>query len=68
MKRIIRSIPHITIILSVMFIIFWILDKYNPMMSFITSDLSNALLLVFCISSMITAIVAVVLERKKCDK
>lgn len=65
MKHIIRILPHITIILSAMFITFWILDKYNPMMNFITSDLSNVLLLVFCISSLITAILTVALERKK---
>jgi hypothetical protein len=65
MKRLIRILPHITIILSAMFITFWILDKYNPMMNFITSDISNALLLAFCISSLITAILAVALERKK---
>jgi hypothetical protein len=65
MKRIIRVLPHITIILSAMFITFWILDQCNPMMNFIDSKISNVLLIVFCISSLITAIVMVALERKQ---
>jgi hypothetical protein len=68
MKRLIRIIPHITIILSAMFMTLWILDQYNPLMNFLDSDMSNILLLIFCISSMITAIVMVVLERKQYKK
>ncbi|MDF2907751.1 MAG: hypothetical protein K0R34_3072 [Herbinix sp.] len=64
MKRIIRILPHITIILSAMFITLWILDKYNPLMNFLDSDLSNALMLIFFLSSMVTAIVLVAIERK----
>lgn len=64
MKRLIRILPHITIILSAMFITLWILDKCNPLMNFLDSDLSNILLLAFCISSLVTAIVMIALERK----
>jgi hypothetical protein len=68
MKRLIRVLPHFTIILSAMFITLWILDKYNPLMNFLDSDMSNILLLIFCISSMVTAIVMVALERKQYKK
>jgi hypothetical protein len=68
MKRLIRILPHITIILSAMFITLWILDKYNPLMNFLDSDMSNILLLIFCISAMITAIVMVAQERKQYKK
>lgn len=64
MKRIMRILPHITIILSAMFITLWILDKYNPLMNFLDSDLSNILLLILCAFSLVTAIVMVALERK----
>ncbi|HWT74218.1 MAG TPA: hypothetical protein VN258_05790 [Mobilitalea sp.] len=64
MKRIIRILPHITIILSLMFITFWILDIYNPLMNFIGSDISKVLLLIFCIAALITSILAVALDRK----
>lgn len=64
MKRMIRVLPHITIILSLMFIVFWILDQYNPLMNFVNSRISNILLLVFCILSLLTSIVTVILDRK----
>ncbi|MFA9424292.1 MAG: hypothetical protein ACERLG_11990 [Sedimentibacter sp.] len=64
MKRIIRILPHGTIILSVMFITFWILDIYNPLMNFVNSSISKVLLLIFCILSLVTSIITVVLDRK----
>ena len=63
-KRIIRILPHLTIILSLMFITFWILDIYNPLMNFLSSDLSKGLLLLLCISALITAMITVALDRK----
>ncbi|MBP1756303.1 MAG: hypothetical protein H6Q59_2701 [Firmicutes bacterium] len=64
MKRIIRILPHITIILSVMFVVLWILDQINPRMNFIDSNLSKLLLIIFCLSSLLTSIVYVVIERR----
>lgn len=64
MKRINRILPHITIILAGMFIVFWILDILNPVMNFINRKASNKLLLVFCILAIITSIMNVYYERK----
>lgn len=65
MNRLIRIIPHITIVLACMFIIFWILDILNPNMNFVNCNISNKLLLVFCISAIITSICTVIVDRKK---
>jgi hypothetical protein len=65
MKGLIRILPHITIILALMFIVFWILDLLNPNMNFINSGLSKLLLLIFSISSLVTAILTVYLDRKQ---
>lgn len=64
MKRINRILPHITIILAGMFIVFWILDILNPVMNFINRKASNKLLLIFCILAIITSIMNVYYERK----
>ena len=64
MKRLSKILPHITIILAGMFIVFWILDILNPTMNFINRKISNKLLLAFCISAIITAILAVYYQRK----
>ena len=53
-----------TIILAGMFIVFWILDILNPTMNFINRKASNKLLLLFCILSIVTAIMNVYYERK----
>ena len=64
MKRLSKILPHITIILAGMFIVFWILDILNPTMNFINRKISNKLLLAFRISAIITAILAVYYQRK----
>lgn len=64
MKRLSKILPHITIILAGMFIVFWILDILNPTMNFINRKISNKLLLALCISAIITAILAVYYQRK----
>ena len=43
MKRLSKILPHITIILAGMFIVFWILDILNPTMNFINRKISNKL-------------------------
>jgi hypothetical protein len=64
MKRIIRMVPHITIILTLMFITLWILDMINPMMNFLNSDKSKILLMILFISSLLTSMIAVGLDRR----
>ncbi|MDO4944458.1 MAG: hypothetical protein Q4E74_04555 [Ruminococcus sp.] len=64
MKRFNRILPHLTIILAGMFIVFWILDILNPTMNFINRKASNKLLLLFCILAIVTAVMNVYYERK----
>lgn len=62
--KIIAVIPHITIVLACMFLIFCFLDILNPVMNFVNCKISNKLLVIFCISSIITSIISVWYERK----
>lgn len=50
-KCIFLYLNHLTLVLAVLFLIYAILDWYNPMMGFMTSDFSNRALIIFCISS-----------------
>ena len=42
-------LTHLTVILSLMFVVFLILDQFNPLMNFIDNDLSRWLLLALCL-------------------
>lgn len=64
MKKIIRILPHINIILAVLFITLWVLDKLNPIMNFINNSISNILLIIFFIISMANSILFIAYERK----
>lgn len=63
-----KILPHIVIVLAAMFITFWILDQLNPVMNFINNSISNALLLVFSISSLVNAIFSIAWYRKSKKK
>ena len=41
---------HLTVILSIMFAVFLILDEFNPMMNFIDNSISRWLLAALCVS------------------
>ncbi|WFR58505.1 hypothetical protein QA584_05385 [Anaerocolumna sp. AGMB13025] len=63
--NIIKNIlPHIIIILSGIFIIFLILDNYNPTMNFINNTVSIKLFWIFCLLSIINSILAIATNRK----
>ena len=49
---------HLTVILSVMFAVFLILDPFNPMMNFIDNGISRWLLAALCVSGIIQSILS----------
>ena len=42
-------LTHLTVILSLMFVVFLILDQFNPMMNFIDNPISRWLLACLCL-------------------
>ena len=64
MKKMIQIFAHGGIVLSVVFMTFNVLDKYNPMLGFLTNRPSTVLLWVFCACSLINGIV-LVCQRKR---
>lgn len=56
-----RLIPHITIILAMMTLTFFVIDRFNEFMDFMTSDMSKwvfAALAVFAIATAVRLIAA----------
>lgn len=64
MKWIKALLPHVTIVLSIVFLVLWILDYFNPMMQFLTSGLPKALMLILLICTIVNGILTVYQQRK----
>ena len=49
MSRMAALLDHLAVILGIMFLVFLVLDQFNPMMNFIDNAISRRLLAAFCI-------------------
>ena len=56
MKKAATLISHSVMILSLMFLVFLVLDQFNPMMNFIDNTISRWLLALFCVSGAVQSI------------
>ena len=55
---------HLTVILSLMFAVFLVLDQFNPMMNFIDNGISRWLLAGLCVSGCAQSVLGWMLEDK----
>ena len=56
MTKLRAILRHITVILALMFLVFLVLDQFNPMMNFIDNDVSRWLLFALCLSGILRSI------------
>lgn len=49
-------LSHVTLILSAMFLVFLVLDQFNPMMNFVDNSISHWLLGALCLSGIIQSV------------
>lgn len=54
-----RVFPHITIILALMTLVFFVIEQLNAMMAFMTSKLSQYVFAVLAVSAIVTAILLI---------
>ena len=50
MSRTAKLLDHLTVIFGMIFLVFLVLDQFNPMMNFIGNRISRWLLAAFCLS------------------
>ena len=50
MNKIRMLLGHLTVILALMFLVFLVLDQFNPMMNFVDNNISRWLLALLCVS------------------
>ena len=69
MKRILSHIlPHLTIILGVMTLVFYVVDGFNEVMAFMASELSKQVFLVLAICAIISSIMLISRQWKEDDR
>ena len=50
MNKALALFSHLTAILALIFLVFLILDQFNPLMRFVDNDISRCLLAALCVS------------------
>lgn len=60
-----NALSHATVIGSCMFIIFFLIDRVNPAMDFLGSNLSKWCLFAYCIASLITGLCSAITLFKR---
>ena len=55
---------HAMVILALMFLVFLVLDQYNPMMNFVNNNISRTLLVLFCVCGIARSIYDWYMEEK----
>lgn len=60
-----KFLAHCAIIISGMYIVFFLIDRVNPAMGFIDNDITKPLLLALALIAIINAIQVIAAERKK---
>ncbi len=63
LNALLRILPHVPMIFSVIFIVFMILDEYNPTMKFVHNDVSTILLWILCVTSIASSVRAITKDR-----
>lgn len=69
MKRIIaRALPHLTIILSLMTLVFYVVDGFNPIMAFMSNELSKIIFAVLAVCALISSILLIARQWSEDDR
>jgi len=69
MKRwISRALPHLTIILSVMTLVFFTVDGFNSVMAFMASDLSKHIFAVLAVCAIASSVMLIARQWKEDDR
>ena len=65
MSKLRAILRHTTVILGLMFLVFLVLDQFNPMMNFIDNSISRWLLAALCVSGAGQSVLGWALDPKE---
>ena len=62
-----KILPHVSIVLCNMYIVFYLIDRVNSAMAFINNSITKVLLLILCIISTINSSFLILDERRRAE-
>lgn len=65
MKSVAKTMPHISIILAGMLIVFFVIDRFNSAMRFLDNDGAKILLFVLSVTSIINSVLLITYQRRR---
>jgi hypothetical protein len=69
MKRILsRALPHLTIILSLMTLVFFSVDGFNEVMGFMANEISKHIFAVLAVCAIFTSVMLIARQWKEDDR
>ncbi|HWP22079.1 MAG TPA: hypothetical protein VN417_04980 [Candidatus Cryosericum sp.] len=69
MKRLIaRVLPHITIILGLLTLVFFVVDGFNPIMAFMSNELSKKIFAVLAVCGIASAVLLIARQWQEDDR
>lgn len=63
-EKIGKMLAHAAIVISLMYFVFFFIDRVNSAMEFINNDITKVLLFILCVLSICNSIRLIALERK----
>lgn len=63
MKKLKRLLPHATLILSLMVLTFFVIDRFNEYMAFMSSELSKWVIAGLALCALLTALRLILLDQ-----
>jgi len=60
-----RALPHFTLILSLMMITFFVIDRFNESMAFLNNSITKWLLLVFALFSACLSVLTILRDESR---
>lgn len=54
-----RALPHICLVIALMMLVFYIIDRYNSAMNFINNDIFKMLLLIFSLLVIVSSFLTI---------
>lgn len=59
-----RILPHLCLVISIMMLVFYVIDTMNDAMGFLRGEVFRTLLLIYCIVAILTSIILIVVNEK----